>query len=71
MTWRWDSSEDSDGFFVEFGERSMVRCGPDLVDDVELVFEREAARTGETDTALEEVFRDVASVTRAPGKERL
>ena len=49
----------------------MATCGPDLVDDAELVFEREAARTGKADIAAEEAFRDVASVSRASGKERL
>src|ERR1017187_298550 len=49
----------------------MARCGPHLADNVELVFEREAARTGETDSAAEEVFGHLASVARATGVQGL
>src|ERR1035438_936841 len=62
-----DSRVSSDGFFAELREWPTAHQGPDLVDDVELVFEREAARTGEADSAAEQVLGHLAAVARATG----
>jgi len=51
--------------------RACPARGADLIDDVELIFKRQAAGAGETDPAAEQVFGHLAAVARATGIQRL
>src|ERR1035438_9859802 len=66
-----DSSTDGDRFRFERQLRSGAGCKSDLVDHVELVFERQAARTWEANTPPEQVFGHLSAVALAPGVEEL
>ena len=66
-----DSSIDGHRFRLSARERSGAGCDSDLVDHVELVFERQAAGTGEADSPPEQVFGHLSAVALAPGIQRL
>src|ERR1035438_7549949 len=57
--------------FVEFGEQARAHGTSDLVNHIELIFEREAARTWEANTPVEQVLRHLSSVSLASGVKRL
>jgi len=54
---------------IEAGQGSRSDPLADLVDHVELVFQGEAAGTGEADAAVEDVFGDLATVPVGGGVE--
>src|ERR1022692_2714047 len=71
--WAWQSKPSGDGqrLFIEFGKQAGTYGCSDLVNHVELFFEREATGTWQADPSAKKVIGYFAAVTLRLGVERL
>src|SRR5450755_1186519 len=65
------SSGDGERFLFEGRQWCGAGCGSHLIGHVELIFERQAARTWEANAAVEQVLGHFAAIALAPGVEGL